>query len=388
MSRPAIGLLTAVFAVASLSLAASAFAQGEQLHDPLPNCKYYTKTQQDFEQGLPYCEQCIKDEPENPEARFFGAWCLAEMGRWDEAWESFGWLLDRKNSKDKNTRKHAKMAAERVSGYFGEHWNKGLAALKQGEDHYAEAEQEFTIASKINPRQAAAFLNLGFVRNQLGDTEGALEAFRKAIEVDPENATAYEYYSVALGNKRDKMLEDEANADPEALAEITAELKTVLERVITDKPANDAALLQLGDIALRAGEQDKAIEYINRGIDVDPNNVVKLFNIAVGFFQSKDYEAAAETFAMVAEREDDPDSDLWTDSMYYGALSLFKNGQVDESLVLVKELLEVNPEEKDYHSLAIQLYLKKGEIANANEHTLKYEELEAAEGGAYEGGAP
>lgn len=370
MSRPGIGLLTAVLVGASLFLAPTVQAQSA-----LANCKYYTKVQQDFEQGLPYCQQCIQDEPENPEARFYGAWCLAEAGDWDAAWESFDWLIERKNSKDKNVRKHSKMAAERVSYYFGQHWNKGLEHLNAGEEHYADAEREFSIASRINPQQAAAFLNLGFTRNQLHDTEGALQAFEKAIEVDPDNATAYEYYSVALGAKRDKMMEAE-NPDPEAIASITAKLKEVLERVIAAKPQNDAALLQLGDIELRAGNQQTAIDYITRAIDVDPNNVVKLFNIAVGFFQTKEYDAAAETFAMVAEREDDPASDLWLDSKYYGALSLFKSDHFDESLALVLELLEVNAENKDYHSLASQLYLKKNEIAKANEHMQKYEELD------------
>jgi tetratricopeptide (TPR) repeat protein len=382
MSRPGIGLLTAVLVGASLFLAPTVQAQSA-----LANCKYYTKVQQDFEQGLPYCTKCIEDEPDNPEARFYGAWCLAEMGDWDAAWESFSWLLDRKDSKDKDIRKHAKMAAERVSVYFGQHWNKGLEHLKAGDEHLPEAESEFSIASRINPRQAAAFLNLGFTRNQLGDTEGALEAFETAIEVDSTNATAYEYYSVALGNKRDRMMA-EGNADPEELAEITAKLKDALERVIATKPSNDAALLQLGDIALLEGDRAAGIDYITRAIDVDPNNIVKLFNKAVGFFQAKEYTPAAETFALVAEREDDPSSDLWSDSKYYGALSLFKDDKVDESLVLVLELLEANPNEKDYHSLASQLYLKKKEIAKANEHMQKYEELDAAEGGGSGGGAP
>lgn len=375
MRRPHVGWLVAVSVAVWMC-----FATGAQAQSALANCKYYTKVQQDFEQGLPYCEQCIEDEPDNPEARFYGAWCLAEQGKWEGAWESFSWLIDRASSKDKNTRKHAKMASERVANYFATHFNTGVEYLNAGEEQFPAAEREFTIATTINPREANGFLNLGFTRNALGNVEGALSAFESAIEVAPDNATAYEYYSVALGSKRDSLLAQE-DTDPQVIADVTAKLKDALERVVAAKPSNDAALLQLGDIALREGDQDKAFDYIKKAIDVDPNNVVKLYNIAVEFYQSKDYEAAARTFALVAEQEDDPDSDLWRDAKYNGALSLRGMGDIDGSLALVLELLEADAEQAEYHSLASQLYYKKNDLPKANEHMEKYQQLSAPAGG-------
>jgi tetratricopeptide (TPR) repeat protein len=144
MSRPLVGVVAALALILAWVPASDA-----QLQNALGNCKYYTKTQQDFEQGLPYCRQCIEDEPENPEARYYGAWCLAEMGRFDEAWTSFKWLIDRKGDKDKKIQKHAKWAQDRVQSYFAKHFNEGVKFLNAND--LASAKDEFKAATQIYP---------------------------------------------------------------------------------------------------------------------------------------------------------------------------------------------------------------------------------------------
>ncbi|GJM45585.1 MAG: hypothetical protein DHS20C21_24270 [Gemmatimonadota bacterium] len=371
MSRLRMGALGATLAFALVAL-----APGAQAQSALANCKYYTKIQQDFEQGLPYCSQCIEDEPDNPEARFYGAWCLAEMGEWDTAWTSFEWLIDRAEDKDKKIRKHSKMASQQVSVYFANHFNKGVEYLNAGEEQYPNARDEFEIATRISPRQAVGFLNLGFTENQLGNPDAALSAFESAIAVEPDNATAYEYYSVALGNKRESLLAAEPR-DEAALAEVTGRLKETLVKVIANAPANDAALLQLGDLAAADGDMDTAIEHVQAAIKIDPNNVVKLYNIAVGLYERKNLAAAERTFLLVADEEDDPDSDLWRDAKYNAALAMKSQEKTQESLDIVLELLELVPGSKEYHSLASQLYLAKKELQKASEHMQKAEAIAA-----------
>jgi tetratricopeptide (TPR) repeat protein len=99
----------------------------------LANCKYYTKVLQDFASGLPYCEACLKEEPDNPEARFYAGWCLAEVGKFSEAHEAFAPLLGKANDPDKNVREHAKMAEARVNQYAGQHFNAGSELLGKGD---------------------------------------------------------------------------------------------------------------------------------------------------------------------------------------------------------------------------------------------------------------
>ena len=374
MSRPLVGLVALALILAWVP------ASDAQLQNALGNCKYYTKTQLDFTQGLPYCQQCIDDEPENPEARYYGAWCLAEMGRFEEAWPSFKWLIDRKNDKDKKIQKHAKWAQERVQSYFAKHFNGGVTMLNAND--LPGAREEFKAATQINPTKPEGFLNLGYVDNQLGDADAALAAFKKAIEIAPNNATAYEYYSVALGRKRDAMVAA-ANPDTAAVAAVTEDLKATLNKVVANNPANDAALLQLGDLEMALGHEEQGIEYVEKAIAIAPENVVKLYNIAVGFYQRNEYEKAARAFGLVADQVKDPDDDLWRDAMYNRALALKEAKKFEEALEVALKLVEVNDQEADYHSLASGIYLQLKNLPKASEHAERAETLKAAkvEGG-------
>jgi len=367
MNRPTLGLLAAVSALVVL-VAGPAAAQSN-----LANCKYYTKTQQDFEQGFKYCKDCIEDEPDNPEARYYGAWCLAEMGMYEQAWESFDWLLSQKDSKNKKVRKHAKWAEQRVQTYFATHFNKGVEYLK-AEDYFS-ANEEFSKATKIYPTKAAGFLNYGFTQNRIGDSDGAIESFRRAVEIAPENPTGYEYLAVALQDRLDGMRTN-PNVDAEEMAAAQAELHSTLTRVLEHDPANDAALLQLADLELAKGNREQAFQYIEQSVEIDPDNLNKLYNMGVGFYEAENWEAAIEAFGKTAELMDDPDDQLWLDAMYNKAICEKSSEQWDDCLATVDSLLEINPESMDYHSLAGQVWMKKGDKDKALVHFQKYDELE------------
>lgn len=370
MSRPLVGLSAIAALILSWVPAADA-----QLQNALGNCKFYTKSQQDFYQGLPYCEQCITENPENPEARYFGAWCLAEVGQYEKAWESFKWLIDRKNDKDKKIQKHAKWAQERVQAYFARHFNKGVEYLNAND--LPSAKDEFESASQINPTKPEAYLNLGYVEGQLGRSDEALRAFKRAIEIAPDNATAYEYYSVALGKKRDTLLA-QANPDSAAVAEVSAELRKTLERVVAQTPDNDAALIQLGDLELAVGNEEAGIALVEKAIAISPENVVKLYNIAVGFYQRNEYEKAASTFALVAQHVDDPEDDLWRDAQYNRTLALKEANKPQEALAVALELLAADANQADYHNLVSGIYVELKDLPKAAEHAERAEALKTA----------
>jgi tetratricopeptide (TPR) repeat protein len=400
MSRPLVGLSAIVIAVAC---AVPALAQSN-----LANCKYYTKTQQDFEAGIKYCAECIKDEPDNPEARFYGAWCLAEVGRFSEAWESFHWLIERANEKDKDIQKHAKMATERVNSYYGSHFNEGVKLLNA--DNVESARGEFLKATEINPTKAAGFLNLGYTQNRLGDIDGALESFRRAIEISPDS-TGYDYYSVALGNKLRRLGRDrdslrtvadslrKAKADTAAvtsalekekaaLDQTSGELKATLEKVVALTPSNDAALTQLGELELGAGQDSLAIAHFRKAIELKADNVVQLYNAAVGFYQQNQFEQASKSFAIVTDHADTASTDgrsLWRDAMYNRTLALKSVDRYEEALACVQKLIAFNDSEPDYHELASQIYVKlkqneKAEAEFERAKALKQQALNGAPG--------
>ena len=80
------------------------------------------------------------------------------------------------------------------------HNNFALALAKQKK--FAEAQAELTKAAQLDPAQAGKYYyNMGAVLVNTGQTEPAGEAFKKAIEADPNYADAYLQYGITLMGK-------------------------------------------------------------------------------------------------------------------------------------------------------------------------------------------
>jgi Tfp pilus assembly protein PilF len=80
------------------------------------------------------------------------------------------------------------------------HNNFALALAKQKK--FAEAQAELTKAAQLDPTQAGKyFYNMGAVLVNTGQSEPAAEAFKKAIEADPNYADAYLQYGITLMGK-------------------------------------------------------------------------------------------------------------------------------------------------------------------------------------------
>ena len=65
-----------------------------------------------------------------------------------------------------------------------------LGYIYRGENHPAAARAEFETAVRLNPKNARAFGNLGFIFMEAGDLHQAEHNFRKALRLDPEDQLA------------------------------------------------------------------------------------------------------------------------------------------------------------------------------------------------------
>jgi tetratricopeptide (TPR) repeat protein len=110
-----------------------------------------------------------------------------------------------------------KTAQEQTDAY-----NKGVEAfgkaiaLKPDDDAYLnnyglllarakrveEAQAELTKAAQLNPANAGKYYyNLGAVLQNTGQYDGAIDAFKKAVEADPNHAEAQYWYATALSSR-------------------------------------------------------------------------------------------------------------------------------------------------------------------------------------------
>jgi Flp pilus assembly protein TadD len=124
------------------------------------------------------------------------------------------------------------------------HTNIGGAAIRAGDNQ--EALRNLEMAVQLSPRWAPAWVNLGVARARVDDVAGSFDAFQRALEVEPNNSSAF----VNLSNMyRSQGRDDEAERAMRAAAESTR---------------NPFTLIAMADVEMTQGNLDEARQYLRR----------------------------------------------------------------------------------------------------------------------------
>lgn len=153
------------------------------------------------------------------------------------------------------------------------HTNLGGEAIRKGD--LAEARRHLEIATALAPEWAPAWVNLGVATARTGDFDGALEAYRKALEVEPESSSALTNMSYLYRNLG---LHEEAERALAAAARNTS---------------NPFTLIAMADVELVRGNLDEARRYLRKAR-----------------WWYRDEPEVYEALARLAEHEGDPDKAL------------------------------------------------------------------------------
>ena len=119
-------------------------------------------------EALPYYERALRIKPEDSTARHNLGVALRKLGRLDESLVAFDTIID--------------LAKKPSASMFnGRHYT--LCELGRRTDARADLER----ALQIEPNFADAWNNLGVERQYSGDSEGALAAFRRCSQINPDH---------------------------------------------------------------------------------------------------------------------------------------------------------------------------------------------------------
>jgi adenylate cyclase len=77
-----------------------------------------------------------------------------------------------------------------VNDYLN-HWNEAKQSPEAGKELLRRAKEALQGALRIDPTVARAHQADGYIRRANRDHEGALDAFDRVIQLDPNNAAAY-----------------------------------------------------------------------------------------------------------------------------------------------------------------------------------------------------
>jgi DNA-binding winged helix-turn-helix (wHTH) protein/TolB-like protein/Tfp pilus assembly protein PilF len=135
-------------------------------------------------------------------------------------------------------------------------------------------------ALELNDSLAEAHTSLAFVEMQYEwDWPGSEKEFRRALELNPNYATAHQWYAVWLMSRGEK----DAALEEERLAQEADPLSTIIK-------TDTAQLL------VYAGRYDEAVQQAQRALEIDPGFLLGHDYLAVAYTEKKEYQAAISEF--------------------------------------------------------------------------------------------
>ncbi|MFN2602559.1 MAG: protein kinase [Gemmatimonadaceae bacterium] len=148
------------------------------------------------------------------------------------------------------------------------HSSRGLTLSHQ--HRYAEADKEFQEAMRLDPMLYEAPYFYGRTLQSQGKLHEAAEMYERAVAIRPDEYQTLSYLAMAY-----QSLGDRSN-----LLEVSGRMVKAAERAIMLNPG-DSRALYLGAINLeRLGESERAMEWANRALHLDPSHPVMLYNLA------------------------------------------------------------------------------------------------------------
>jgi len=176
-----------------------------------------------------------------------------------------------------------------------------LAYLHQRAGRYAKAEQGYSSALSLDHNHAVALCNKALLFELRGDTQGAADMYRKALEVSPDHTpTLYNYGSLlqeALGDMDGaaQMYSEVLAREPNhvqclcnyAVLEMdhrrdVPAAQALFERALQVDPNDPTALLNYADLIRDTPEADasKAVEMYESALRLDPQDAQAMCSFA------------------------------------------------------------------------------------------------------------
>nr|MBC8228857.1 tetratricopeptide repeat protein [bacterium] len=254
---------------------------------------------------------------------------LYQDAKIDEAKETFDRALQI-DSTDEDAKFYASATAHIDAESY---YDLGIALSNLGERRddeslFEEAIQKYRKAIEINPNNATAYNNLGIALSNLGERrddeslfEEAIQKYQKAIEIDPNNAEAYNNLGIARSDlakrRRDKSLLEEAIQSFQKMIEI--------------KPDFAESYYSLGialsNLAERRDDEslfEEAIQSFQKVIEIKPDFAESYYSLGIAL-------------SNLAERRDD-------------------ESLLEEAIQKYQKAIEINPDDaKAYYNLGIAL---------------------------------
>ena len=254
-----------------------------------------------YDEAMAYYKEAIRLEPDDPQVYNHIAIILIGQKRIDDAMAVYRQGLERK-----------------VRDPSILHTGLGTLLLQQGK--MDEAINELEMAVKVKPN-ATAFNNLGSALTSKGRLDEAMEYHKKAIQLDPKDASAH--YNIAnILLSRNKL--------EQAIGEY--------EKSLYINPGYAKAHGNLAVAMAQQGKLDEAIEHFSQASKIEPNNIGAHYNLAMALINKGSFEHAADEYRQVLRLQP---QDVDTRCILGDILA--KLGRFDEAAAEYNQAIKIDP---------------------------------------------
>ena len=227
--------------------------------------------------------------------------------------------------------------------------------------HEAIALLEKRITQKPSPTD---YNTLGIFYYEKKDAEKAIQAFEKALHIAPYHKAARRNLHQLLRAKGFKAL---ASKDFETAT-------TTFEKVLQIEPLNAPTYQLMGNGYAQAGQFEKAIRYYQKAIDLNPVDALTQQNFAqcynnygVSLRNREKWDEAIDAYRNALRLM--PTLQIarinLSDAFTRKAKAHSEAGELEEAVAAYLELQKLHPHEMHIRNLLGELYLKKGDYADA-----------------------
>jgi protein O-mannosyl-transferase len=219
---------------------------------------------------------------------------------------------------------------------------------------YTDAETLWSTTIARNPACWMAYENLGGVYMKANQVDEAVPQFRKALDLNPDDAEAMNELGVATM--------EEGQTD-QAVA--------LFIRALEAAPNNAETHINLGMALLQKGQVENAANHFQHAAQIDPRNASARKDLAAAYLQAGQWADAAAQYQRAAEIE--PDN---PETLYGLGSALARAGRQDEAIAQFRRVVALDDTHARAHfSLALGL-MNSGKTDDAVAHLKRAIEID------------
>ena len=251
---------------------------------------------QDYVKALKYYDLALKSEPENTELLTNKALALHATDNYLAAIEIYKTLLEKQS--DERLKRNL-TSAEISYGY----------SLLDKKD-YGQAILYFEDAIELNEKESSAYYGLALANEKFGSTNAAVENYKKALSLEPENKTYQSALNrvLAVDTKTESALTREELIDKGDKAYGKQQYNEAIEcytKALVINPEDSATMLKTANIYKLTGNNNMALSFYDKALVCEPENTDAYFNKGLIYASQKNYDECIKCFEKVLELSPD-----------------------------------------------------------------------------------